>query len=280
MTRRARVGFVVGLAAVAALAAALLPPIPQDQAYHRMADGRRLVDIPNALNVLSNLPFVLAGLAGLASLGTGGSGGAFLDARERWPYAVMFIGLVLTGFGSAYYHLEPGDARLVWDRLPLAVTVMGLFAAVITERIGVRAGLSLLGPLVLLALGSVLYWQVSVARGQGDLRLYGLVQFYPMLAVPLVIALFPPRYTGGCDLAVTIGLYAVAKVFEALDGPVLSAGHVVSGHTVKHLMAALAGYWIVRMLNARRPIAVHGGPGAPALPQTEGTVASRHACVR
>ncbi len=253
MGQRARIGAIVGLAVAAVVIAALLPPIPQDQAYHRLADGRRLLGVPNALNVLSNLAFVMAGLLGLARLGPERSAHAFLDARERWPYAVFFAGMVLTGFGSAYYHLRPDDFRLVWDRLPLAVMVMGLFSAVIAERIGVRVGLVLLGPLTLLALGSVLYWHAGAARGGGDLRPDGLVQFFPMLAVPLMIGLFPPRYTRGNDLGLVVGVYAVAKLFEALDAPVLAAGHVVSGHTIKHLLAALAGYGVVRMLDRRRP---------------------------
>jgi len=254
MTRRGRIGLVLGLAAASVLVAAAAPPIAQDPAYHRMADGRTFLGIPNALNVLSNLPFVLAGLAGLASLGAPAPGRAFLDARERWPYGVFFVSLILTGAGSAYYHLEPGDARLVWDRLPLAVSVMGLFAAVIAERVGVKAGLALLAPLVLAGLGSVLYWQATEARGHGDLRPYALVQFFPLVAVPLLIWLFAPRYTRWQDLAAAIGLYAGAKVFELLDAAVLAAGHVVSGHTIKHVLAALAGYWIVRMLRARAPV--------------------------
>ena len=252
MTRRERIALVVGLAVAGIVAAAVLPPIPQDPAYHRFADPRTLHGIPNALNVLSNAPFVLAGVAGLGLLQPGRA--AFVDGRERWPYAVFFAGLVLTAFGSAWYHLEPGNVRLVWDRLPLAVTIMGLFAAAIAERISVRAGVALLAPLVALGLFSVLYWHAGEMHGRGDLRLYGLVQFYPMLAVPLLMALFPPRYTRAADLGVAVGIYAGAKVFEVLDGAILAAGHVVSGHTIKHIFVALAGYQVARMLRARAPL--------------------------
>lgn len=252
MTRHGRIGLVVGLAAASAALAAALAPIPQDPAYHRMADSRRFLDIPNALNVLSNVPFMVAGLAGLGALASGTL--AFVDPRERWPYAVFFVGLALTGLGSAWYHLSPGDTRLMWDRVPLAVTIMALLAAMIAERIGVGAGVGLLAPLVALGVGSVLYWHAGETRGHGDLRLYGLVQFYPMLAIPLMIALFPARYTGTRDLGVTVAFYAVAKVFEVADAAILSLGHLVSGHTFKHLMAALAGYWILRMLRRRAPL--------------------------
>jgi hypothetical protein len=132
--------------------------------------------------------------------------------------------------------------------------MMGLLAAVITERIGPRAGLALLGPLVCLGAGSVAYWHWTEQRGAGDLRLYALVQFYPIVAVPLMLAWLPPRYTRGGDLLGAAATYAAAKVPELLDGWFLSLTHVVSGHTLKHLLAALAGYWVVRMLRHRRPV--------------------------
>lgn len=253
-SHRAKIGTILGIAGGAGLLTyALVPPVPQDPAYHRLADGRTLLGIPNALNVLSNVLFVTAGLSGLVAIGS--ERAAFIDARERWPYVVFFVGLILTGFGSAYYHLVPGNARLVWDRLPLAVTLMGLFSAVIAERVGVGAGRRLLGPLVALGIGSVLQWQVTEARGAGDLRLYGLVQFFPMFAVPLLLAWFPARYTRGADLIVAVAVYAGAKLFELLDRAILEMGHVVSGHTLKHVLVGVTGYWIVRMLRARAPIA-------------------------
>lgn len=151
MTRRARIGLVAGLAAAAA--AALLSPIPQDPAYHRMADARPLLGVPNAANVLSNLPFVLVGALGLHALGRrhAGAGALFRDRRERWPWGLFFLALPLTGLGSAYYHWLPGNLRLVWDRLPLAVAAAALLAATVGERIGTPPGLVLLWPLAALA---------------------------------------------------------------------------------------------------------------------------------
>jgi hypothetical protein len=167
---------------------------------------------------------------------------------------VVFAGLLLTGFGSAYYHWAPGNARLAWDRLPLAITVMGLLDATIADRVGVRPALRLLAPLVALAVISVGYWHVTEQRGAGDLRLYALVQFYPLVAVPLLLWLLPPRYTRGGHLLAAAAIYALAKVPELLDRWFLSVTGVVSGHTLKHLLAALAGYCVLRMLEQRRPI--------------------------
>ncbi len=250
MTAGAGLGALVGLALVAAVVAAWIPPVAQDPAYHRMADGRMLLGVPNALNVLSNLAFVLVGAVGL--WGLRGRRVPFLDPRERWPYRVFFAGLLLTGLGSAYYHLAPDNARLVWDRLPLAVTLMALFAAIIAERLSVRTGLLLLPLLVALGAGSVLTWYRGELLGSGDLRFYGIVQFYPLLAVPILL-LLPPRYSGGGWLLGAILLYALGKAFEALDAPIFGLGRALSGHTLKHLFAALSGYAVWRMLQTRQP---------------------------
>ena len=262
-----------GLAVGAAVALLSLPPLPQNPAYHHFADQRTLLGVPHCLNVISNIPFLAVGVLGLSfvlgawpptflSAGTGKleslpprPGGPFLTAAERWPYALFFLGVGLTAFGSAYYHLDPDNDRLLWDRLPMAVAFMGLFAAVLAERAGLRLGLGLLGPLVAAGLASVLYWHWTEGQGRGDLRFYYLVQFYPMLALPLLLALFPPRYTGTAGLVAALGWYVLAKLCEhPLDGPIYALGHVVSGHTLKHLAAAVAAYQVLRMLRRRRPV--------------------------
>src|SRR4030095_3899857 len=128
MSRARRMAIVLGLLAAGVIAAVMAAPIPQDPAYHRLADGRAFFGIPNALNVISNAPFVLVcALGGWGGRPGGGGTAGFIDGRERWPWMVLFAGLLLTGFGSAYYHLEPNNQRLVWDRLPLAAALMGLF---------------------------------------------------------------------------------------------------------------------------------------------------------
>ena len=249
--RRGRIGILLGVAAAALVLTWWVPPVPQDPAYHRFADARHFLGVPNALNVLSNLAFLIAGGVG-HWLVVGGAGRvAFVDSRERWPWALFFSGLGRTGLGSAWYHLDPGNVRLVWDRLPMTVAFMGLFAAMIGERIGPRVGLALLGPLLVAGTGSVLWWHVGEAQGRGDLRAYGLVQFFPMLAIPLLAWLFPARYTHGGYWGLAVLIYAVAKGLELADARVLALGGVVSGHSLKHLGAALAGGVFCRMLALR-----------------------------
>lgn len=248
------------LAALAFAALAVLasrPPFPQSLEYHNFADDRTFLCVPNLLNVVSNLPFLFVGVSGLWFVlhRRTGSGTAFLDPSERWPFVLFFLGVGLTAFGSSYYHLQPNNARLLWDRLPMAVAFVSLFAAVLGERIDVKLGVHLLGPLVLLGLGSVLYWHWTERCGCGDLRPYYFVQFYPMLALPLLLLLLPPRYTRTSDLFVALGWYVLAKVCEHPgDRIIYEFGHWISGHTLKHLTAAAGAYWILRMIQYRHRV--------------------------
>ncbi len=228
-----------------------LPPLPQWASYHAFADRRSFLGIPNFLDLISNIPFLLVGIMGLGVRLRPRF--AFRDSAEEWPYLIFFLGVVLTALGSAYYHLAPDNSRLVWDRLPMALAFMAFFAAVITERISIKAGLYLLLPLIILGAASVLYWHYSELRGAGDLRPYALVQLYPLLAIPLILLLYPPKYTHSGYLWWALIFYVLAKGFELLDAEIFSLGHIVSGHTLKHLAAALAAYWLVRMLQKRRP---------------------------
>jgi hypothetical protein len=178
---------------------------------------------------------------------------AFLFPEERWPYLIFSLGVMLTTFGSAYYHLAPDNARLVWDRLPMAMGFMALLAAVVGERTRAQLASRMLAPLILVGIGSVLYWHWTELSGRGDLRLYGLVQFGSLAAVVLMCSVLPSRYTRGGDMFVVVGFYALAKVFEGLDKQIYAVGGFVSGHTLKHLTAALACYWVLRMVMRRQP---------------------------
>ncbi len=235
----------------------MLPRIPQPLSYHNFADRRELFGIPNFGDVTSNLPFAVVGICGLVFLwkcNSSTADGHFLERREQWPYLFVFVGLLLTAFGSSYYHVNPNNATLVWDRLPMTITFMGMVAAVIMERISLRLGLWLLPILLLVGLGSVLQWNWSEMRGAGDLRFYAAVQAYSAMVILLAL-LFPPRYTRGRDLGFVVGFYALAKALEYFDKPIFAALRVVSGHTLKHLAAAAAGYCILRMVEKRQPVA-------------------------
>lgn len=227
----------------------------QPASYHDFVDKRPVLGLPNFWNVASNLPFAVIALWGMVFLfpGTGERHQAFIDQRERWPYLVLFIGLFLTCFGSAYYHFSPSNTTLVWDRLPMSIMFAGFVAAVITERIDVEFGVKLLPFLVLFSVGTVAQWYYSEVHRHGELRWYAALQIYSVLVL-LIAPTLRPRYTRNRDFLAVFALYALAKIFETLDRRIYSLGHIVSGHTLKHLAAAMAGYWILRMLQKREPL--------------------------
>lgn len=226
-----------GLMTISLVGLMLLPPFLQDQHYHQFADQREIFGIPNFWNVVSNLPFIVIGAAGLWQF-------------RRDPTAiVLFSGILLSGFGSAYYHLSPDDVSLFWDRLPMTLCFAAILAAMVEERVDARAGRILLWPLLAIGIFSLLLW-----RWAGDLRLYAWAQFFPLLAMVLILLLFPPKYTGTSYWIVAIALYALSKLLEFYDGSIFSAGSMLSGHSLKHLAAAAAGLAILRLFQTRRPI--------------------------
>ncbi len=227
-----------GLMAATLAGLMLVPPIPQDQGYHQFADQRTLLAIPNFWNVVSNLPFVAIGAAGLWRF------------HRHATTIVLFSGMLLTGFGSSYYHWNPNDGTLFWDRLPMTLTFMAMLATVIEERVDARAGALLLWPLLAVGVSSLLVW-----RWTDDLRLYAWVQFFPCLAIPLMFIFLPPKYSGTSYWIVAAALYVLAKAMEFYDHGIHSAGAILSGHTIKHLAAASACFAILRYFQTRRPVA-------------------------
>ena len=247
MTRGTAFLLVFTLLAVAA--AFLLPAMPQPLDYHHFADQRAAFGIGNFLDVVTNVAFLLAGLAGLAVVFSGRA--CFEFPGERWPYAVFFLGVLLTAAGSAWYHLSPDNETLFWDRLPMTIAFMGLLSSQIVDRVSVRAGLALLVPMLLVGMGSVVYWIVTERAGAGNVLPYGILQGYSVVVLLIMATLHRSRYTRANDVYFIFGWYVLAKVLESMDAEILALGHVVSGHSLKHVAAAAAGFVACRMLLRR-----------------------------
>ncbi len=235
----------LALLALAPLAALMLlhdGPVLQDPGYHRFADTRSGLGISNFGNIASNAPFLLIGAAGLLWC---------LDhphcgARRSW--LVFFAGVALVFLGSAYYHAAPGDGTLVWDRLPMAIAFMALFAALLDEHLRETPETAVLLPAVLAGAASVFWW-----RWSGDLRIYIWVQLAPLLVIPYLVAAFPGRHTHRHYLLCGAGLYVCAKAAEFHDHEIHAlTSALISGHTLKHLLAAAAAGCVLLMLRRRR----------------------------
>lgn len=215
--------------------------IPQDNTYHVLADKRTCLGIRNFGDVASNLAFLLVGGAGWLWCYR------YLKTGARASWLTFFAGVALVFFGSAYYHTTPNNDTLVWDRLPMTFAFMGLFAALLSEHLGARLERPLLIPALVVGVASVFWWRYT-----NDLRLYIWVQAAPLVAIPFVIAMFKARFSHRLYLLYGLGFYVLAKIAENFDLPIFEAtAQFISGHSIKHLLAACAPLMLLLMLRRR-----------------------------
>ncbi len=250
-TKREKVGLALVTVSAALVFIVLLSraPIPQNPAYHNFSDRKDLFYIPNIWNVLSNLPFLIVGLLGIYKLNYSNTLTIITDNKQA--YFALFFGTALVSFGSSYYHLWPNNQTLVWDRLPMTIAFMGLFSIVISEFMSVRIGKLLLNPLLALGLCSVFYWHITEANGQGDLRYYAIVQFFPILAIPIILITFKSSFNRTSAYWWLLAAYIAAKLFEHFDAQAHSLLVVISGHSIKHIAAAISVYILLRAFENR-----------------------------
>jgi len=221
------------------IAAAMLVqgPIAQPVNYHAFADVREFSRVPNAADVVSNFGFLIVGILGLW----------WFRQRYRqlalgaaWPgYATFFIGAALIAIGSGYYHLQPDNARLFWDRLAIVVACSGLLAAGYADAYQ-RIARSALPTLVGVATLSVVWWLITENYGVGDLRPYLLIQIAPLIMIPLWQWAANASKRDRIAFGIAILLYVLAKIAELYDREVFNTLGFLSGHTIKHLLAIAA----------------------------------------
>ncbi len=240
---------IVIISILSALVVLSLDPIAQDIEYHNFEDQRIYFGIPNFWNVISNLPFLLVGCLGLYNIFCSNKIKLLNDVKL--PYILFFLGVAMVAVGSSYYHLWPSNDSLVWDRLPMTIAFMSLFSIVISEFTSPNFGKMLLFPLIIFGVYSVFYWHSTENGGVGDLRLYILVQFLPVLVIPLILLLFKPTFTRISGYWILLFAYILAKLLEHFDSQIYNVLFFISGHSVKHVIAALGVYLLLVSYNNR-----------------------------
>lgn len=239
---------------VGVLIVLIIPAIPQDPEYHNFADQRQILGISHFWNVISNLPFIIVSYIAVSNLLQGG--------MLKYPqalfscYLIFFIAMGAVGVGSAYYHLQPTNETLFWDRLPMTVGFMAFMSIIVGEFISEKVALKLILPLILIGTATVIYWYYTEKAGHGDLRAYGLVQFLPMLIIPMILLMFPTRYTHSAYLWAMLAAYMVAKIFEFFDAGLFNMIGL-SGHAIKHCFAAIGPYLFYLEMKKRSLLAEH-----------------------
>lgn len=208
------------------------PALAQYPDYHAFADQRAAWGLLSALNVLSNLPFALGAWWGLVQVRRHAQ--AQPMDRRWWLAALFFVGLVATAIGSGVYHWAPNDWGLTLDRLGMVVAFAGLAGMAAADRISERsgvwvaAGLAAAGPL------AACWWPYA-----GNLLPWAVLQGGGLLLIAALALLRPTEGAWNLPWTKVVGLYLLAKVFELADHAVLDLTlGLVSGHTVKHVVAA------------------------------------------
>ncbi len=230
----------------------VVEPISQDKSYHNFADTRTLFHTTNFWNVISNLPFFLVGSYALYKMFVVKSLVIINDIKRS--YIFLFVGVFLVAFGSGYYHLNPLNETLVWDRLPMTIAFMALFSIVLSEFISIKTGKQFLFPLLFLGLSSVFYWFFGEINGHGDLRFYALVQFLPILIIPMILIFFPSVFSQIKGYWILLICYIIAKLLEHFDVEIFTFLKVISGHSLKHIVAAIGMFVLIRSYEKRRVV--------------------------
>jgi len=225
-----------------------LDPIAQDLAYHQFSDHRTLFGVSNFMDVVSNLPFLFVGYLGLRFV---------QQSYKKYTFSyfimlyVLFFCVILTGLGSMFYHHTPNNFTLIFDRLPMTLVFTSFFAIIISDYVDRRVGVWVFYIFLSIGIYSILYWYYSEIIGQGDLRLYAFVQFFPIVSIPLIIIIYKNDKLYTSRLLSVFAAYIVAKLFEHFDLIIFELTSFISGHTIKHLVSALAVYCIYKIYHKK-----------------------------
>ena len=250
-SERTKLNVLLGTIIFVFIGTIFVPAIPQDVAYHQFADQREIWSIPNFWNVITNAPFFFIGLIGIGVVQFRKMPGGL--AEIRLGYSMFFVGMAGVALGSSYYHLNPSNETLFWDRLPMTIAFMAFCSVIVSENLSIELGSRLLWPLVCIGFLSVIYWTYTEGLGRGDLRFYALVQFLPALLIPMILLMFKSAFASNRYIWAMLGSYVLAKIAEALDGPIFDVLGYLSGHSIKHLIASAGGILFCLALVSRVP---------------------------
>jgi len=217
--------------------------IAQNIGYHNFIDSQTVFNIPNFNNVISNIGFILLGCFGFTKVNT----------TNNNSYLLYFLlgGIFLTGIGSGYYHWNPNNITLVFDRLPMVIVFMTFFTFILANYITKKGYKTYFILLLGIGLMSVLYWSYTESLGTGDLRPYILVQFLPLALIPIILLLFKQKNNNTYYIFPVLAFYILAKLTEHFDEFIYTvSGEIISGHSIKHFLAAIAAYYIYKWMNS------------------------------
>jgi len=249
ISKKQKIGkmLIIMITAISVIGVFFIDPIKQVLSYHQFVDNKTVFGIPHFWNVVSNIPFLVIGIYALIFFRK-----MEIIAEMGVAYWLFFFGVALVAFGSGYYHYSPSNHSLVWDRLPMTVAFMSLFSIIISEFINERQGALLLIPFTCLGIFSVFYWQWTELHGVGDLRFYVLVQFVPIVLIPIILIFYPGKFNSNSGYWLLLLAYLIAKFLEYFDASIYHFfGGFISGHPLKHVAAAVGVMFLFQYYKSR-----------------------------
>jgi len=220
-----------------------MKPIAQNINYHNFIDSQTIFNIPNFNNVISNIGFILLSFLGFAKVKS-------TNKKSDLLYFLL-SGIFLTGIGSGYYHWNPNNSTLVFDRLPMVIVFMTFFTFILANYIINKDYKTYFTLLLGTGIMSVLYWSYTESLGVGDLRPYILVQFLPIILIPIILLLFKQKNNNSYYIFPVLAFYILAKLSEHFDEFIYNvSGEIISGHSIKHFLAAIAAYYICKWVDS------------------------------
>jgi hypothetical protein len=223
-------------------------PISQPQEYHDFADDRELLGVPNALDVMSNLAIVYPGLVGLAFVNESRKNSQ-VSEDEVSIHITMFSGMILTFAGSVWFHLDPNDSTMLWDRLGMSVVIGSCISLLIHDMWDRNLAAKIHLPIVIASVVSVLWWPVF-----DDLRIYFIVKHHPFILFPILLVYGNRIYDKISGYYWGLSMFLLATIFEFTDQQIFELTGIISGHTLKHIAAGIGLWFLMVMIRDRKPI--------------------------
>ncbi|MDO6706827.1 hypothetical protein [Photobacterium sp. 1_MG-2023] len=253
---RIRAILLIASASLILLLVLLQSPVLLPPDVDTVTSSRQISDMHPLHVIVTSLPLAIVGFMGIRMLSQIPKKQAdrVVEPEIATAYFLFFQALLATSLGAAYYDLLPTPFGLMLDRIPGAIALVSLYCIVLSEYVRPALGTKLLFPLNVYAVFSVTYWywMTTTASGTAALSAYMLVQLLPILHLPLILLLYEGRGPDRRYYLATFVCYGLAAGAEYLDAGIwdMTEG-VISGHCVKHLLAACAGGWVYLMLRQR-----------------------------
>jgi hypothetical protein len=225
-------------------------PISQPQEYHDFADDREILGVPNALDVMSNLAIIYPGVVGLAFIHESRNRSQ-VSEDEISIQITLFSGMILTFAGSVWFHLDPTDSTMLWDRLGMSVVIGSCISLLIHDMWDRNLAAKIHLPIIIASIVSVLWWPVF-----DDLRVYFIVKHHPFILFPIFLLCGRRIYDKVSGYYWGLSMFLLATIFEFADQQIFEITGIISGHTLKHIAAGIGLWFLMVMIRDRELISV------------------------